>query len=113
MLMKCRQKQKLKRLLKIFLSLNKENVIRIVQILKKIFIYVFLVLLVLISGVYIFINTNYGKKKLTETVQQYLSKKLQTSFTLGYVDYRLPSFIKLKCIYQETITKLNIQHRHY
>jgi len=109
--MKWQQKQK--RRLKIFLSLNNKNVIRIAQILKKTFIYVFLVLLVLLSGVYIFINTNYGKKKLTETVQQFLSKKLQTSFTLGSVDYRLPSFIKLKFIYQETITKLNIQNRHY
>ena len=69
------------------------------QILKKIgkvFLWVILSVLVIVIGVFIFINTSSGKEVVKNQVVKYLSKKLQTTVTIGAVDYSLPKWLEIK-----------------
>ncbi len=74
------------------------------KILKKsavIFLYILGFVLILIIGLFIFINTNSGKKFIKNKVQNYLAGKLKTKIEIGSIDYSLPKWIELKGIYLE------------
>ncbi|MBK7885716.1 MAG: hypothetical protein IPJ81_19475 [Chitinophagaceae bacterium] len=78
---------------------------RILKKTGKVFIYILCVILIIIISVVIFINTNYGKKIITEKVQLYLQKKLHTTITIASIDYRLPKWIEITGIYVEDLHK--------
>ena len=74
------------------------------KLLKKsgiIILYILSFLLVLLIGLFIFINTRPGKKFIKNKVQTYLSGKLKTRIEIASIDYRLPKWIELKDIYLE------------
>jgi translocation and assembly module TamB len=67
----------------------------------KIFLWILLFVLVLVVSVFIFINTSSGKKAVRNQVAKYLSKKLQTTVSIGSVDYSLPKWLEIKNVYIE------------
>ncbi len=56
-------------------------------------------MLLIIVGIFIFINTTSGKKTVRNQVAKYLSKKLQTTISIGSVDYRFPKWLEIKNVY--------------
>lgn len=55
----------------------------------------------LVVAAIIFINLPAGKKAVKNRVEKYLSEKLQTKVKIGYVDYSLPKWLKIKNLYVE------------
>jgi hypothetical protein len=56
--------------------------------------------LVLVLGLtYLYLNTDSGKRLVTQKVQSFLMKKLKTNFTIGSINYHLPNEITLSKIY--------------
>ena len=56
------------------------------------------VILLLITALILFLHTSWGKSIVRNRVENYLAKQLQTSLTIGDIDYRLPNWIRLKDI---------------
>ncbi len=74
------------------------------QILKKttkVFLCILLCLLLVVIGIFIFINTSSGKNVVKNQVTKYLSNKLQTTVSIGTVDYSLPKWLEIKNVYIE------------
>ena len=74
------------------------------KILKKtgkVVLWILLCLVVLLIAVFIFINTNAGKKIVRNQVEKYLENKLKTRVDIGSVDYSLPKWLKIKNVYVE------------
>gem|GEM_PF-746730 len=67
----------------------------------KIMLYLFAGILLLLVIAWIFINTDFGKRKVRDQVQSYLTKKLHTKIVIGEIDYSLPKWIELKNVYIE------------
>lgn len=67
----------------------------------KVLVWTLLVVLVIVAGLLIFINTSSGKKVVKNRVQSYLQEKLKTKVEIGAVDYRLPEWLELKNVYIE------------
>jgi len=64
----------------------------------KILLYILSGVLVLIIALFIFINTNYGKRIIKNQVQSYLEKKLKTKVVIGSIDFSLPKWVSLKLL---------------
>ena len=58
----------------------------------------FAVILFLITALLLFLHTSWGKSIVRNQVENYLSNQLQTSLTIGDIDYRLPNWIRLNDI---------------
>ena len=58
----------------------------------------FAVILFLVTALILFLHTSWGKSIVRNKVEKYLANKLQTSLTIGDIDYRLPNWIRLKNI---------------
>ena len=74
------------------------------KILKKtgvVLLYILGFLLILLVGLFIFVNTHTGKNFIKNKVQTYLANKLQTKIEIASIDYSLPKWIELKGIYLE------------
>ncbi len=74
------------------------------KLLKKsglIVLYILGLLLILLIGLFIFINTHSGKRFIKNKIQTYLANKLKTTIEIGSIDYSLPKWIELKGIYLE------------
>src|SRR6187402_678706 len=56
------------------------------------------VILFLITVLILFLHTPWGKSIVRNQVETYLANQLQTSLTIGDIDYRLPNWIRLKDI---------------
>lgn len=67
----------------------------------KIILYTFGSILLLLILVWIFINTDYGKRIVRNKIQAYLEKKLQTKVIIGEIDYSLPKWVEIKNLYIE------------
>lgn len=67
----------------------------------KVLVWTLLVLLVIVAGLLIFINTSSGKRIVKNRVQSYLQEKLQTKVAIGSIDYSLPKWLELKNVYIE------------
>src|SRR5882757_10648477 len=67
----------------------------------KIIGYIFLGIVVLIIAVWIFINTDYGKRIVRNKIQSYLENKLKTKVVIGEIDYSLPKWVEIKNLYIE------------
>jgi translocation and assembly module TamB len=74
---------------------------RVLKKTGKVFLYIVGVVLVLLIGAVIFINTNYAKRIIRDKVQSYLQTKLNTKIVIGSIDYSLPKWIEIKNIYVE------------
>ena len=74
---------------------------KILKKIGKVLLYLCCFVLFLIIALIGFINTNYGKKFITNKIQVYLQNKIKTKVVIGSIDYRLPRSIKLKNIYLE------------
>ena len=85
--------------------MSKKLAIRILRISVKTLLFIVLGILVIFLGVYVYINTDSGKRFLTNKVQTFLAEKLKTKFTLGSVNYRLPNYFELNNIYLEDQNK--------
>ena len=74
------------------------------KLLKKsglIVLYILGFLLILLIGLFIFINTHSGKRFIKNKIQTYLANTLKTTIEIGSIDYSLPKWIELKDIYLE------------
>ena len=58
----------------------------------------FAVILFLITALILFLHTSWGKSIVRNKVESYLADKLQTTLSIGEIDYRLPNWIRLKNI---------------
>ena len=67
----------------------------------KITLYLLGILLVIIIGLFIFINTRSGKRFIKNKVESYLQEKLKTRVVIGSLDYSLPKWIELNGVYLE------------
>ncbi|MDO9374316.1 MAG: translocation/assembly module TamB domain-containing protein [Ferruginibacter sp.] len=67
----------------------------------KIVLYISLIVLVLLVGSIIFIQTSSGKKFVRNRVQSFLQKKLNTTVAIGSVDYSFPKWLELQKVYVE------------
>ena len=56
------------------------------------------VILFLITALILFLHTSWGKSIVRNKVESYLGNKLQTTLSIGDIDYRLPNWIRLKKI---------------
>ncbi len=74
---------------------------KIFKKIGKVFLWVLLCVILLVVGVFIFINTNTGKRVVKNQVTKYLTKKLQTAVSIGSVDYSLPKWLEIKNVYIE------------
>ena len=54
------------------------------------------VILFLITALILFLHTSWGKSIVRNQVENYLAKQLQTTLSIGNIDYRLPNWIQLK-----------------
>lgn len=50
---------------------------------------------------FLFLQTDYGKKLLTQKLESYLKDKLQTNLTIGKIDYSIPNFVSIERLYVE------------
>src|SRR5436190_3970638 len=76
----------------------------VAKILKKTGIFILYVLgflLILMISLFVYINTNAGKRLIKNKVQHYLSNKLKTRVEINSIDYSLPKWIELNGIYLE------------
>ena len=71
----------------------------------KILLFITIGILVLLGSLWIYLNTSSGKKMLRNQVQSYLHKKLNTTITIGEVDYDIPDWLKIKYLYIEDHNK--------
>ena len=67
----------------------------------KIIIFFLTGLLILTAGLWLYLNTDSGKRMLRNQVQSYLQNKLHSTVSIGQVDYNIPDWISLKNIYIE------------
>jgi len=74
---------------------------RVLKKTGKVFLYILGIVLVLLIGTVIFINTNYAKRLIRDKVQSYLQTKLNTRIVIGSIDYSLPKWIEINNIYVE------------
>ena len=74
---------------------------KILQKTGRVLLWIFASLLVLILLAFIFINIPPGKKLVRNQVENYLERKLKTKVDIGYIDYSLPKWLKLKNVYIE------------
>src|SRR3978361_1230635 len=65
----------------------------------KILLWVLLVVVLLIAGILIFINTSPGRRFVKNRAEKYLRDKLKTKVEIGSVDYSLPKWVELKNVY--------------
>lgn len=74
---------------------------KIIRKTGKVLGWTLLVILVIVLGVLIFINTAAGKRFVKARVENYLREKLQTRVDIGAIDYSLPEWLELKNVYIE------------
>lgn len=77
------------------------RIIRILKTTAKIIAGFVLLILVLLTGLYIYLNSDNGKKFLKTKAENYLSDKLKTTFTVGSIDFSLPNSFELNHVYLE------------
>ena len=67
----------------------------------RVLLWILLSVFILIIAAYFFINVPLGRKLVRNQVENYLEKKLKTKVDIGYIDYSLPKWLKLKNVYIE------------
>ena len=67
----------------------------------RVLLWILVSVFILIIAAYFFINVPLGRKLVRNQVENYLEKKLKTKVDIGYIDYSLPKWLKLKNVYIE------------
>jgi hypothetical protein len=74
---------------------------RILKKAGKILMFLLGGVLLLVAGVYIYLNTKSGKQFLKEKAESFLNKKLKTKLSIGSIDFTLPNYFELNKVYLE------------
>jgi translocation and assembly module TamB len=67
----------------------------------KLALYLLGILIIIVIGALIFINTQSGKNFIKNKIQSYLQTKIKTTVVITSLDYSLPKWIELKGVYLE------------
>lgn len=78
---------------------------RIIKKAAKILLILLGTVLLLVAGVYIYLNTKSGKNLLRKKAETFLNKKLKTKLSIGSIEFSLPNYFEINKVYLEDRNK--------